>query len=370
MKPRILVAAGAAAAAAIALVALSGLVRVESHRGFFAPAWSADGRSVWFLERRTRGITWGLGWEFFSPPAWARVLDDELSLRVLDVASGDARTVLAIAGSPLPGRTTRNYRGRIFNTLSAGIDATGPVLRFSARLSIPVVPRSETWHVAGTWPHDGAPPAWSREWAGHPSASEPVLRDGIELMISDGPESYPAAILAVHADGRHDVLLESEDFDALYPHGVPARWLAERSRREQIERVREFRRTHAELVERFRADGMSEHAASLAAYERMKQTGHLPKDPTVTAHVVDAPPPEEPVFEIPPEYFEVGLFRDIAAAIGAPGTAVATGTGDYLRYRDDDVGVRLREHRTRHDRFHVRSAGTLYRLDVQRPPAR
>ena len=83
--------------------------------------------------------------------------------------------------------------------------------------------------------------------------------------------------------------------------------------------------------------------------------------------MVPTAPDGEPTFVIPASYFDAGLFRDIAAAIVMPGKAVQTGTGDYLKYYDDDVGVRLREFRKRRDVFHVQVGGTLYQLVVKRP---
>ena len=73
------------------------------------------------------------------------------------------------------------------------------------------------------------------------------------------------------------------------------------------------------------------------------------------------------VFDIPNEYFRVGLFQDIAAAIAAPGQQVKTSTGTYLKYYDDDVGLRLKAWRNAgNDRFAVRTEDALYLLEVRR----
>ena len=82
---------------------------------------------------------------------------------------------------------------------------------------------------------------------------------------------------------------------------------------------------------------------------------------------LSAAPADVKIFDIPQEYFEVGLFQDIAAAIDAPNQEVKTSTGDYLKYYDDEVGLRLKRWRNDgHDRFAVRTAGRTYLMEVRR----
>ena len=63
-----------------------------------------------------------MGWEFFSPPAWVYIFSDRFDLRRLDSVSARSEVLEAFETSPLVGRVTRNYRGRIFNFVSARID--------------------------------------------------------------------------------------------------------------------------------------------------------------------------------------------------------------------------------------------------------
>ena len=69
-----LLAVGGGMAVVLAFGQLSGLYAFERYRGFFAPVWSADGRQVYYLERKTAGFVWGPGWEFFTPPASTQVV--------------------------------------------------------------------------------------------------------------------------------------------------------------------------------------------------------------------------------------------------------------------------------------------------------
>lgn len=355
-------------AGAAALAWLIGLWSVERHTGFFAPVW--DGRGgIYFLQRDTFGVTWGMGWEHFSPPANSYVVSDAFSLRHLP--KGQAVNVLqSWEGSPLVGRVTKHYRGRIFNTLSAKVEPKGDGVEFAVRLQIPRVPRSETWALTGEWrPYTTNTSAWEEKWAGGFGTSDAVLRDGIELMAIAGPEAFPAAILAVRADGTYDVLQKNARFDGYYPVGVPPMRIEQAARRKNLERVRTFKRTHAELVAKYTAEGMREGEAKLKAYDDMEEMGLLAKSPRLVARLLKGEGGDVPVFEIPPDYFTAGLFSDIAEAIAAPGTEVKTSTGDHLKYYDDDVGVRLRKWRDAgNKRFIVSSSGSRYLLEVKTFP--
>jgi hypothetical protein len=105
----------------------------------------------------------------------------------------------------------------------------------------------------------------------------------------------------------------------------------------------------------------------MRAYDEMEELGYLPKDPRLVATLVATLPSDVRVFDIPADYFVVGLFQDIAEAMSKPGEEVHTGTGTYLKYYDDDLGPRLKDWRAAgNDRFAVRTGGQLYLLEVRR----
>ncbi len=359
----IVLAGGLAAAAAI------GLVSIERHAGFHAPVWDAEADGIYYVERDSFGIAWGFGWEHFSPPAYSYVVTDRFRLRHLAIDEAQPVTLGEWSSSPVEGRVTRHYRGRIFNSVSARVDVTAEGASYLVHMSIPRVPSSEQWSLQGAWSAaTGASGEWRQEWAGYTAGSDEVLMRGVELLTVPGRESYPAAILAVSAKGDVRVLVHNRHFEGLYPEGVPAGMIAERSRREQIERGRDFRRIEEELVARFKAEGLNEGTAKLRAIEEMEELGFLPKRPRLVAASVDDAPPGTRVFDIPADYFKVGLFQDIAAAIAAPGKQVDTGTGTYLKYYDDELGPRLREWREQgNDSFAIRTGGRTYVLTVSRP---
>ena len=359
---------GAAAFGLVALVVVTrliGLWSIERHSGFFAPVWDERG-GVYFVQRDTSGATWGLGWEFFTPPASSYVMSDEFSLRYLP-AGGAVEVLQTWDASPLVGRVTKHYRGRIFNTASAKVEPRRDGAEFAVRLQIPKVPRAESWALTGEWSRGQASgAAWEEKWAGGMGVADQVLRDGIELMAVAGPEAFPAAILAVKADASYDVLQKNRRFDGTYPSGVPPLKLQQHSRRKLIERGRTFRKTHAELVAKYVSEGMREGAASLKAYDDMEDMGLLDKQPRLVAWRRDDGGENLPVFDIPPDYFEAGLFGDIAEAIRTPGQEVKTGTGDYLKYYDDELGVRLKKWRNDGNReFIVTTNGMRYHMEVR-----
>lgn len=345
-----------------------GLVSNEHHIGYFAPVWSSDGRFVYYLERETTGRVWGMGWEFFSAPAHVRAARDTFRLCRVDAQTGATEILDQFAASPLVGRTVRNYRGRIFCPVSARIEPTAAGAEYTIQLSIPRQPTSEVWSLKGTWSgQTSGVAAWTQDSTGGLGLSEDVLRGGQEVMAVPGVESYPSAIVAVDEASKSRALLHNDEYDALYPDGVSATLLAERSNREQIERVREIRRVRAELVERFTAEGMSEGDALLRAGDELENLGLYPKSPRLVATKLDAVPGDVPVFEISRQRFDVGLFTDIAEAILRPGAEVKTSTGSYLKYADDDTGVRLREWReSGQNRFCVATDGEFYLLEVRR----
>ena len=292
-----------AASVVVVIFALAqwiGVLAIERHTGYFAPVWAPDGEHIYLLERRTTGVIWGLGWEFFSPPANSYVFTDRLTLNRLNVANGRLEVLERFADTPVTGRTTQHYRGRIFNTMSARITPTDAGAELLVRMNIPRVPRSEQWALAGTWmPDQPSNAKWAEKFAGNTAAPNEVLQNGVEVITVRGREAFPAAVLAVAADGSYRVLLKNGDFDRLYPDGVPPKQVTERAGRERIEKSREFSRVKEELTEKFAAQGLNDGAASLRAYDEMEELGFLPKSPRLVATPVSAPPADVKIFDIP-----------------------------------------------------------------------
>lgn len=89
-------------------------------------------------------------------------------------------------------------------------------------------------------------------------------------MAVPGPEGYGSAIVAFDASTDEvRVLVETPAYAKQHPGGVSAAWLHQRARRPEIGRRIHLRTTRAELLDRYRAEGLSEMAAALAANREM-----------------------------------------------------------------------------------------------------
>jgi len=371
MRAKILIVVAAGVVLVVAVAgSLIGLYGFERHRGLFAPVWNETGDDVLVLRRSTVGFVWGLGWEFFSSPASTYVVSDRFELLRVSGTRKNPAVLASWSGSPLVGRVTRHYRGRIFNYLSARLDPSGVGVRVRLKMSIPRVPSSEGWGVDAVWkPQNAFQPRWIAGVSGGLARPEATLTAGREVLTVPGREGFDAAVLAVDTDGRVSVLIKTGEFRTLYPDGVPATLIAERSYRKNIEKAREFRRVKARLVERFMSEeGLREGDAILKAYDEMEELGYLPRKPRIMATLLQKPPDDVRVFDLPKLYLDVGLFHDIAEAIGSPGTAVRSDTGSYLVYSGDDLGPRLRAFRKGGGRrFAVRVKDRLYLIEQDQP---
>jgi hypothetical protein len=254
----------------------TGLLAIERHRGYAGAIWSADGNALYYLERDTRGVIAGMGWEFFSPPAQVRVLSDTLTLHRLDLASDRDQALYHLDVTPHIDRVISRYRSRIFGLVRTAI-APGPPLALAVAISIPVQSYSENWVYRAASSASGfTTDGWRQEPTAGITPGEAVLVNDRELMLVRGPEGYGEAILAQDSNGGIEVLRSRPGFRLA---DISLEALAKRSRRASIERVRHLRATRAELVERYRGEGMLEGEASLAAYDSMQEMGLLPPDP-------------------------------------------------------------------------------------------
>ena len=302
---------------ALALVArVRGIPGIaERHRleGVFAPAYDEAGEALYFVHRETRGTSIGPGWEHFTPPARARISHDAFSLRRLDLASGRVEVLESWASSPLAERRISTYRGRIFTVTMARIRVVEGSVEYRVRMSVPRQPTSELYRLAGIWRPDAAERAEGikrAEWEeGHSELSgydRTPLSGRWEAIAAPGPESYPSAIVAFDAstdDVR--VLVETPAYREQHPDGVPVAWLHEWARRPEIERIDDLSTTHAELLDRFRREGLSEGEAALAAIKEMQRLGLYPKPTTLTARALD---PGEALLDSWPHYKSMGSY--------------------------------------------------------------
>lgn len=333
----------------VGVVWLLRLVTFEQHIGYFAPAFSADGRSAFLVERTTSGISWGLGWEFFTPPASVRAFSDTVRLQQLDLASGNVSTLETWNGSPIVGHTLPQYRGRLFNHLSVALrPRPDAAVEYALELALPRVPTAEVHQLRGVWAGDTR--RQRGEWDTAPfaavGASEPVIDGARELFALPGPESFPAALaLLDHSDRSIHVLLRGPAYARQYPDGPALETLMTVSRKADYDHVQQMNRIKAERVAAYRAQGLSEGEALLRAGRDLRDLGFYPKPQRWVATVPDAAqlPTYAKLARLDLDEMEtkVGLFPDLERAMAAPGTEVDKGFSRYIRHRDYANSERL-----------------------------
>lgn len=288
------------------LIALqyAGLLTFERHSGFYAPTWDIRGEQVFYIQRDTLGVVWGFGHDQSSPPAYAFVVRDQISLRRLHVGDGRIDVLRQLEQTPASGRVLLNYRGQVFSPLLAQINVRGGGLDFMARLILPDEEGIDR-DVALAGVHFGG-------------YSDNPLAGDIELMVVPGLETYPAAVLAVTPAGSYDVLISNQYFDMLYPEQIMAADLQRWSRRWFIEQEREMEQRVAELVRDYRARGLSEDEIEQALIAE----GYIPVGARIIASRIDSTEPGERIFEFSAAELNERALEDIRMAIEQPGTAV------------------------------------------------
>lgn len=353
---------------------IPGLAERHWLEGVFAPAYDEAGEALYFVHRETRGTSIGPGWEHFTPPARASVSHDAFSLRRLDLASGRVEVLESWARSPLVDRTISTYRGRIFTVTLARIRVVGDSVEYRVRMSVPRQPTSESYRLAGIWRAGGAEGGERADWdEGHAELSgydRTPLNGRWEAIAVPGPESYPSAIVAFDAStDEARILVETPSYQRQHPGGVSVAWLHERARRSEIERIGDLRTTRAELLDRFRREGLSEGEAALAAIEEMRRLGLYPKPTTLTARTLapgEAPLDTWPILVVPDGEMRSGVFPDIEKALAAPGTEVEKSMGAYIIHRDYENSAKLNTYLDGGGRtFYVTYREVTYEITVQ-----
>jgi hypothetical protein len=334
---------GAALLAALLALFFFRLVTLERHVGYFAPAFSPDGKSVVVVERRTRGISWGLGWEFFTPPAYARGLSDELRLMRVSLDGSKVEILERWSSTPVVGRTLQQYRGRLFNHLGASLrpQANGSI-GYGFELALPRVPTSEVHQLHGMWSLDSSQRQrgeWDRSAGKVVAGSEPVILGERELFALRGPEAFPSAIaLLDHATKQIRVVISAPVYESIYPNGPMLDELMQVSRKADHDRVQAITRIQREREALYQSQGMLPGAAILRANRDLRDLGYFGKPPRWIARRLTAADvaaaSSTPRFDVDEMEFKVGLMQDIAKAIAQPGVEIDWDGGRYITHRD------------------------------------
>jgi hypothetical protein len=341
----------------------------ESHEGYFGPAFSADGRSIYTVTRQTTGITWGPGWEFFTPPAHAWLIADRIRLARIDVPTRHLEVLEEWPATPIAHRTIEEYRGRVFAVMNARVAVEPPdIVTYAVEVSVPRVPSSETYTLTGVWsssPGARRRSAW-RPGDGRGGTSGPVIVDDIELFTPSGPEMYPSAIVVLdHRTSTVNVMAATSAYRRQYPRGVSMAELLAVSRKPQFDREAAFKAKYDERVAAHRAAGLSEGDAMLRAYDDLEELGFLPRKPRLMAREVQTADESAPRFDIAEAEMASGIFNDLSQAIASPGREVRKSPYEYIVHRDYDNSRRLNAYLDGGGQaFFVGFRRRVYRLEI------
>ena len=201
-----------------------GLVGFERHQGYYAPVFAPDGSAVYYIQRDTTGVAWGLGWQGFSAPAYANATSDVVSLRRLTLADGRIDVLEEWRDSPVLGRTLRTYRPGLFQYLYVRLRMETPdAVDYAMKLSITQVPRSIPFGIEGVW-SDNPALANRGEWrdggASMGGYSRWSLHGSVELFSVRAYGAHPPALLAYdHDTGETNAALRGH-FDSFVESAV------------------------------------------------------------------------------------------------------------------------------------------------------
>ncbi len=325
----------------------AGLSQKEHITGYFSPILSEDARYVYYVSRDTVGRVNGPGVEFFTPPAKVRIDADRFVLHRMELATRKDEVLAALPDSPLAAGNIDTYRSRIFTCASVHLRFAGDKLEYEMVVSSPTQPSSIRWRAWRIW--TGTEFTGSSVWVGghkqFMGITEDQLRGDLEVVTIPGPECFPSAIVTIdHATGEFSPLLASAHFEDEYPDGVPSAVVFAASRRNEINRAREIRSTHAEILQGLLAGGMPEGEAMLETNREMSRRGYYSKPTMIVASPIEGdPPPNVRIFEISSAEFRFGMFSDIRKAIASPRTEIEKSIGGYVKHEDYETSPRLNE---------------------------
>ena len=352
--------------AGLAIAYTLGIVpRYDAERTLHSPIFSADGRSVYLIERRVKGLSWGPGIEFFSSPAKVLFLSDRFSLDAVDLESGSVKTLHTwtvphektaweeyrnrLFG--IPGTELRVKEGRIFFKIGLDVLPDGPNSRVnewlvgSCDLSSGRVEETKTWdrgyEVPTPWP-------------------EETLSGDREVLNFKNKE----VLIYEHRTGGLRLLVAADPAAAVGRGALASLDVQQLSHRADLERLIGLRQTQQALERRFKEEGLPEGEAALRTSDEMEKLGLYPKSPKIVATLVAKPGDDYQTFAISRDEFRFGLFHDIEEAIKKPGEEIHF-WGNYIRHRDFDTSERLNKYLAAGNTgFYVTTEGKTYLLKI------
>jgi hypothetical protein len=356
---------------------------MESYEGYFAPVYSPDGQHVYFVERRTSGTakeTQPADLLFSSPKFDVAVAKDTFTLKRLNVQSGQVEELAHLSPSPIEGRRYEAI-GSAFQVPDARLRFTKErQLEFNVCLTVHQEPFAKEYLTSGVWTEAQHAAEISRSWKESPCQVSgydewPIFGDWELMEVRGDRHFFTVAIVAYnHVTNSVKVLVKNKDYDRLYPGGVPLRQITEKTQRPAIERYQAMMRTHEELLQKYKAMGMTEIQAELRTGKDMQRLGYYPKTSTIVARRLSREEAartdfdKDALFSVAKDEVESGIFPDIEKAITNPGEEIEKDFTDYVTHRDYSTSARLNAFlKTGKTQFYMRYLGQTYELTIRKP---
>lgn len=342
--------------------------RYDRDHTLHSPIFSNGGSNIYFISRRTSGISWGPGIEFFTPPAKVIFLSDRFQLNSIDIKTKGIK-ILHTWKIPHDSEPKLQYRNWLFGVPGTELIIMGGKIHFKIGLdvfkdNVPYAKYNE-WLV-GYYDIENNITVETKHWEQSSEMPnqwpEEILFGDLEVM------NYKNKAILIHNSKTNDinVLLKANTEASVSDEFVKTINLSELSYRKQLERLRILRETNASLIERFKKEGYPEIEAHLRAGDELEKMGLYPKSPKIKAKSVAKAGGDFVIFKITKEEFAFGLFPDIEKALQKEGEEIHF-WGNYIRHRDYDTSDKINAYLSKgHSSFYVMTDGRAYLLTIER----
>jgi hypothetical protein len=336
------------------------VLSLDGAQTFHSPVFSPDGNAIFYIERNSRGFSWGPGVEFFTPPASVMITRDEFAIKRADIDKGTRNTVLLFN---VPHKSVRKeYRNRLFGIPSAELRWEED--RLTYKIGLDVLPdgpntRTKEWST-GTWDPNGTvieTSVWAREHNTAYPWHDGTLWGDLEVI------NYKDIAILLKDKEDHRIFLLSDTSGLSEKEILDAdfKW---HSHRERLERTKRLKDARAQLMANYISSGLSEGDASLKTSAELERMGLIPKGPKITAEKVIMMSGDLPEFSISDDEFRFGLFQDIEKAIESPGAEINF-RGKYIRHRDFDTSRKINSWLQKGNMsFYVRTSEGFYLMTI------
>lgn len=283
-----------------------GSTRKDKIAGYFSPAFSKDGKEIFYIERKTEGYK-----KLLSPDEdkgnfmEVRTKKDDFSLKKLNIENNKTETIKTFPPSPLVNNIKKEHAGSIFQIpqTSILIDDQGRLqyaINFgdtclssvANNLENEIVEKNE-WYKA-----EGACPTLPNDSSFH---------NEFEVVTLKGREMYPGGVAILnHEKEEADILLKNKNLQINFPKNVSYRDLEQYSVKKFITKDKEeARRLSDEYEEKgtFEEEGL-DRPKTEEDYKKIPLPADAYKEKPISDNENYVPPTEPQEIPIPKDAYK------------------------------------------------------------------